>query len=934
MPQENAYFLIIWYELVMNACARATLSGEKDKEAVSIALQFRAQISEGERKALGVDYGEAGFYPALARLAYLKLQEARQGVETTEKVKVPDIKWLEEMRKKSEARWQQDKETRQKVKALSESRFAAARSRFYARLRQKFLEENPELKQNPELLDRLVESTGEAIEANSPAVSFQGRLSKEDRTTAIEAATPEITQYAQLAGINPQKLNLEKIVEESSSELDTIAADPQRFVAAEYKVIGEKPTPVVPAKPKEPVSLKSFIIPPEVVQKVVQPKTAPEKPQGAAFAAVASLTNPAAAAAQVKSTAVSFQTVPLIAFVNALSGVPEEAKTAFILGLGLGPTEEGKKTPHALYVESPPNKPPAFVFFGDQGNIIPQNQVSQTAKNVISQQFNLGPYIYYGPRTEAGIPVASPAIPPGIGTLFLAGARPEHFRLTAEVLEKAGLPKDHPTLASLRLYQQQAVDYEKQHPFIMAGLRIFYEPLLQKGMRPLIPQLGIPLETGVKPIWETSKTAGTVRNAFNQFGLRLGTHAEVTTIQGTKVIQFVLFDRVTSLLTGGRFVSWTAFRSAIYQRTIGAGLRFLAGTAIGKAAIELGKKAAIWIATKLGIQLGLAAAGTAIAPGVGTVIGLVVGFAIDISLKILGKVKDLIISFIKEPEKAAAAVALGLIGLILLPAPFIIIAFIPLIIGGIALVGALGSGVGATLAAIGGGVVGFFTLLLISPFAAAIGLLVVSVIAGLSILTFFIIMVTGAAFVAPLFPTASQLTASRYPFNNPATIAAPANTNFQWPAKTTSGCSSNFGFRNIGTGCGYHEGLDILASYLSDITPSAPGTVENIGYTDLYGNYVVVKHGDSFYSLYGHLAEINVTGGQAVNPNTVLGLSGNTGNVVSGDGGAGYHLHFGFSDCSVVPACFNDGTHTPDPCAYFSCPNGCGFQDQQSGCQL
>ncbi|MFM6277795.1 MAG: M23 family metallopeptidase, partial [Dolichospermum sp.] len=53
-----------------------------------------------------------------------------------------------------------------------------------------------------------------------------------------------------------------------------------------------------------------------------------------------------------------------------------------------------------------------------------------------------------------------------------------------------------------------------------------------------------------------------------------------------------------------------------------------------------------------------------------------------------------------------------------------------------------------------------------------------------------------------------------------------------------------------------------------------------------YGLTVIINHPSAQQTLYGHMSEILVQPGQWVEPGTVLGLVGNTGNST------GPHLHF------------------------------------------
>lgn len=59
-----------------------------------------------------------------------------------------------------------------------------------------------------------------------------------------------------------------------------------------------------------------------------------------------------------------------------------------------------------------------------------------------------------------------------------------------------------------------------------------------------------------------------------------------------------------------------------------------------------------------------------------------------------------------------------------------------------------------------------------------------------------------------------------------------------------------------------------------------------------YGNCVKIKHSNGYYTLYAHLASVNVSNGQHVYKGQTLGVMGNTGNSY------GAHLHFEVRDAS------------------------------------
>lgn len=83
-----------------------------------------------------------------------------------------------------------------------------------------------------------------------------------------------------------------------------------------------------------------------------------------------------------------------------------------------------------------------------------------------------------------------------------------------------------------------------------------------------------------------------------------------------------------------------------------------------------------------------------------------------------------------------------------------------------------------------------------------------------------------------------------------------------------------------------HLGMDIASTRRADVRAANIGEVVFADYLGIYGNMVLVDHGQGVFSLYSHLSQINVNPGDKVDQKTVLGLTGTTG-MAGGD-----HLHF------------------------------------------
>ena len=83
----------------------------------------------------------------------------------------------------------------------------------------------------------------------------------------------------------------------------------------------------------------------------------------------------------------------------------------------------------------------------------------------------------------------------------------------------------------------------------------------------------------------------------------------------------------------------------------------------------------------------------------------------------------------------------------------------------------------------------------------------------------------------------------------------------------------------------HHNGIDIAIPEGTPVTPVAAGVVVFSGQRPGYGYTVLVEHPNGMISLYGHNSRLEAIQGQAVDRDTVVALSGNTGRST------GPHLH-------------------------------------------
>lgn len=115
------------------------------------------------------------------------------------------------------------------------------------------------------------------------------------------------------------------------------------------------------------------------------------------------------------------------------------------------------------------------------------------------------------------------------------------------------------------------------------------------------------------------------------------------------------------------------------------------------------------------------------------------------------------------------------------------------------------------------------------------------------------------------------------------------DSTFRWPLNVSGTITSSFGYRDAPTAgaSSYHKGIDIAVPSGTAVVAAGSGTITTAAYQSAAGNYIMVYHGNSTYTVYMHLSSIHVSVGQTVSQGEVIGYSGNTG--VS----TGPHLHFG-----------------------------------------
>jgi murein DD-endopeptidase MepM/ murein hydrolase activator NlpD len=106
----------------------------------------------------------------------------------------------------------------------------------------------------------------------------------------------------------------------------------------------------------------------------------------------------------------------------------------------------------------------------------------------------------------------------------------------------------------------------------------------------------------------------------------------------------------------------------------------------------------------------------------------------------------------------------------------------------------------------------------------------------------------------------------------------------RWPAGGP--LTSGYGLRFRGLTPSIHHGVDVSVPEGTPVRAMKAGRVTHAGSLGSYGIAVIVDHGGGWTSLYAHLSRSDVSTGEQVSGQAVLGLSGQTGNAT------GPHLHF------------------------------------------
>jgi len=103
----------------------------------------------------------------------------------------------------------------------------------------------------------------------------------------------------------------------------------------------------------------------------------------------------------------------------------------------------------------------------------------------------------------------------------------------------------------------------------------------------------------------------------------------------------------------------------------------------------------------------------------------------------------------------------------------------------------------------------------------------------------------------------------------------------------------------------FHYGIDIAARAGTDVLAAGDGTVLEVGKDSVYGNYMIIDHGNGITTKYAHLqSKPLVAEGDDVCAGDVIGKVGSTGKST------GPHLHF---ELRINGSAHNPANYLPSP---------------------
>jgi murein DD-endopeptidase MepM/ murein hydrolase activator NlpD len=100
--------------------------------------------------------------------------------------------------------------------------------------------------------------------------------------------------------------------------------------------------------------------------------------------------------------------------------------------------------------------------------------------------------------------------------------------------------------------------------------------------------------------------------------------------------------------------------------------------------------------------------------------------------------------------------------------------------------------------------------------------------------------------------------------------------------------TSSYGvrFHPILRGNIFHHGIDFKGFPNAPVHATADAKVKFAGWSNSFGNVIILDHGNDIITIYAHLSALRVRNGQVIKKNDIIGLQGSTGRS------SGEHLHY------------------------------------------
>ena len=112
---------------------------------------------------------------------------------------------------------------------------------------------------------------------------------------------------------------------------------------------------------------------------------------------------------------------------------------------------------------------------------------------------------------------------------------------------------------------------------------------------------------------------------------------------------------------------------------------------------------------------------------------------------------------------------------------------------------------------------------------------------------------------------------------------------FIYPVQTPITISAFFGWQKdpFTEDSRFHTAIDLAGTIGMPVMAAMSGTISKTDYHRIYGNYIILNHGNGYETIYTHLSVLSVNQGDKVRQGDKIGEMGNSGLST------GPHLHFG-----------------------------------------